>query len=212
MFPVQTKRTLFTIASAPRPVREGKVKAFQVNAARGLAQSQGHVQIVPDTMASPLKKLRYRLEWMALVLLAKIVPQFSRAQCCGLAEFLGACAFHLDRRGRRIALSNLEAALGDELSPVRRKEVARESYQQFLRTMLDLFWVPRLTSENFERMAGDRRFRRSSRRASSRSGDYFYHVPLWELRMGRPASRTQQTSGPDLDAGIQESIARADLR
>ena len=100
-------------------------------------------------MASPLKKLRYRLEWMALVLLAKIVPQFSRAQCCGLAEFLGACAFHLDRRGRRIALSNLEAALGDELSPVRRKEVARESYQQFLRTMLDLFWIPRLTSENF---------------------------------------------------------------
>ena len=63
-------------------LREGKIKPIQVNAARGLAQSQWHVQIVPDTMASPLKKLRYRLEWLALVLLAKIVPQFSRAQCC----------------------------------------------------------------------------------------------------------------------------------
>ena len=82
-------------------------------------------------MESPLKKLRHRLEWLALALLAKIVPQFSRTQCYRLAGFLGACAFHLDRRGRRIALSNLEAALGDELSPGRRKEVARESYQQF---------------------------------------------------------------------------------
>ena len=75
---------------------------------------------------------------------------FRARNVTGWLSFLGACAFHLDRRGRRIALSNLEAALGDELSPVRRKEVARESYQQFLRTMLDLFWVPRLTSENFE--------------------------------------------------------------
>jgi KDO2-lipid IV(A) lauroyltransferase len=100
-------------------------------------------------MASPLKNVRYRLEWVALVVLAKIIPLFSRKSCYRIGGFLGACASKLDLRGRRIALSNLEAALGNELSSRRRAQVARESYQQFVRTMLDLFWVPRLTSENF---------------------------------------------------------------
>ena len=100
-------------------------------------------------MASPLKKIRYRLEWVALVVLAKIVPLLSRKSCFGIGNFLGACAFKLDARGRRVALSNLEAALGSDLSSRRRTQVARASYQQFVRTMLDLFWVPRLTSENF---------------------------------------------------------------
>jgi Kdo2-lipid IVA lauroyltransferase/acyltransferase len=100
-------------------------------------------------MASPLKKIRYRVEWLALVLLAKLVPLFSRKNCYRLGQFLGVCVSRCDFRGRRIALSNLEAALGNELSSSRRAQVTRESYQHFVRTMLDLFWVPRLTSENF---------------------------------------------------------------
>ena len=98
---------------------------------------------------SPLKTIRYRLEWLLLIVVGKIVPILSRRGCYRLGGFLGACAAQLDRRGRRIGLSNLEAALGDELSPAFRSKVVRESYQQFLRTMLDLFWIPRLTSENF---------------------------------------------------------------
>jgi KDO2-lipid IV(A) lauroyltransferase len=100
-------------------------------------------------MASPLKNLRYRLEWLALVLLAKIVPFFSRKSCYRIGQFLGACAAVLDRRGRRISLSNLEAAFGNEMSARARSMVTSASYQQFARTMLDLFWVPRLTSQNF---------------------------------------------------------------
>ncbi len=80
----------------------------------------------------------------------------------------------LDRHGREVALSNLEAAFGDEMidsppgsstlagSPVhvarlppaplsilQRKKVVRESFQHFARTMLDLLWSPRLNAENF---------------------------------------------------------------
>jgi lauroyl/myristoyl acyltransferase len=100
-------------------------------------------------MESPLKKLRYRLEWLALVVLTKIIPLLSRRTCYRLGGVLGACAATLDRAGRRVALSNLEAALGNDLSPAQRAVVARQSYQYFVRAMLDLFWTPRLTSENF---------------------------------------------------------------
>jgi lauroyl/myristoyl acyltransferase len=54
-----------------------------------------------------------------------------------------------DRHGRKVALSNLEVAFGDSLSVADRKRIARESFQHFARTMLDLFWSPRLTRENF---------------------------------------------------------------
>jgi Kdo2-lipid IVA lauroyltransferase/acyltransferase len=94
------------------------------------------------------KRIRYRLEWLALKGAAKIVPLLSRNACYRLAQVTGALAATLDRAGRRVALSNLQVAFGDELSPGRRAGIVRESYQHFARTMLDLFWSPRLTSQN----------------------------------------------------------------
>jgi lauroyl/myristoyl acyltransferase len=64
---------------------------------------------------------------------------------------LGSLAATLDRRGRRVALSNLRVAFGDEISTERREQIVRESYQHFARTMLDFFWSSRLTSQNFSR-------------------------------------------------------------
>ena len=95
------------------------------------------------------KKIRYRLEWLALKGATKIVPLLSRKACYRLAQITGALAAMLDRPGRRVALSNLEVAFPDQFSPERRAEIVRESYQHFARTVLDLFWSPRLTSENF---------------------------------------------------------------
>jgi lauroyl/myristoyl acyltransferase len=97
------------------------------------------------------KKIRYRLEWLALVTAAKIVPLLSRKACYHLAQFTGAVAATLDRAGRRVALSNLQIAFGDELSSRRRNKIVRESYQHSARTMIDLFWSPRLTRENYSR-------------------------------------------------------------
>ena len=57
----------------------------------------------------------------------------------------------LDRHGKKVALSNLEVAFGDRFTARERERIARESFQQFARTMLDLLWSPRLTSENFSR-------------------------------------------------------------
>jgi lauroyl/myristoyl acyltransferase len=64
---------------------------------------------------------------------------------------LGAVISIFDRHGYKVALNNLEVAFGNQLSPRERRKIARESFQHFARTMLDLLWSPRLTRENFSR-------------------------------------------------------------
>ena len=56
-----------------------------------------------------------------------------------------------DRHRYEVALNNLEVAFGDQLSIQKRRKIARESFQHFARTMVDLLWSPRLTPENFSR-------------------------------------------------------------
>src|SRR5213080_3798558 len=79
----------------------------------------------------------------------KLVPLLSRKGCYRFALALGALMSVLDRHGRKVALSNLEVAFGDRYSQREREQIARQSFQHFARTMLDLLWSPRLTAENF---------------------------------------------------------------
>jgi KDO2-lipid IV(A) lauroyltransferase len=95
------------------------------------------------------KRLRYQLEWVGLLAVAKLVPLLSRKACFRLALALGALMSILDRQGRKVALANLEAAFGDQMSIWQRRKIVRKSFQHFARTMLDLLWSPRLTRENF---------------------------------------------------------------
>jgi KDO2-lipid IV(A) lauroyltransferase len=101
-------------------------------------------------MPSPWKRFRYRLEWVGLRLAAKLVPLLSRESCLRLAKALGWLMSIFDWHGRKVALSNLKAAFG-ELSISERRRIARQSFQHFGRTALDLLWSPRLTRENFSR-------------------------------------------------------------
>lgn len=95
------------------------------------------------------KRFRHRLEQRGVALLAWGIPRLSRQRCVRLGNALGALAYLLDGRGRAVALANLECALGPRLGAGRREELARRSYQNFLRTMLDLFWAQNLTRENW---------------------------------------------------------------
>jgi Kdo2-lipid IVA lauroyltransferase/acyltransferase len=97
------------------------------------------------------KKIRHRIEWLLLMLALKLVPLLPRKFCYQLAGAAGALVARFDAQGRAVALANLEAAFGDEFSPAQRAVIVRESFQHFARTMLDLFWSPRLTPENFTR-------------------------------------------------------------
>ena len=102
-------------------------------------------------MRAAWKKFRYRIEWLALKTVATVIPLLSRKACYRLAQLTGALAARFDRRNHRVAVSNLEAAFGDALSPARKAEIVRESYQHFARTVVDLFWSPSLTSKNYSR-------------------------------------------------------------
>jgi KDO2-lipid IV(A) lauroyltransferase len=95
------------------------------------------------------KRIRYRLEWLGLVLATKLVPLFSRRACFHIAQAAGVLLSFVDRQLYQVALSNLEVAFGDQLSRQERRNIARESFQHFARTMVDLLWSPRLTQQNF---------------------------------------------------------------
>ncbi len=95
------------------------------------------------------KKLRYRIEELACRALVHGVPLLSRGSCVRLARALGAVAFAVDRRGRAVALANLDCAFGERFTPAQRIAIARESYRNFARTMLDLVRASRLTAHDF---------------------------------------------------------------
>src|SRR5881296_3375042 len=102
-------------------------------------------------MLSRWKRTRYRLEWLGLTLATKLIPLCSRKSCYRLAQLAGTLLSFLDRHHYHVALGNLEVAFGDQLSVRERRRIARESFQHFARTMIDLLWSPRLTQENFSR-------------------------------------------------------------
>jgi KDO2-lipid IV(A) lauroyltransferase len=95
------------------------------------------------------KRGRYRLEWIGLSLLAYLIRCLSRRGCVALATVLGRVAYRLDRRGRTVALDNLRLAFGGKYSSAERETIARASYMNFVRTMIDLLWAPRLSAANF---------------------------------------------------------------
>jgi KDO2-lipid IV(A) lauroyltransferase len=96
-------------------------------------------------------KFRHRLEWLGLSLVAKFVPLLPRRVVVGLANFLSRLVFRFDTKGRAISLTNLEAAFGAQYTPAQQLEIARAAYQNFARTMCDLFWARALTKENYRR-------------------------------------------------------------
>ena len=129
------------------------------------------------------KQFRYRLECRALEGLAWFWPRLSRARAVKLAHLLGDLAYALDGRGRTVALGNLECAFGERFSPAQRRALARASYRNFVRTMLDLFWAPNLTPENWRdwlKLEGFEELR--ARHAQSKGGSILFciHQGNWE--------------------------------
>src|SRR2546426_6115496 len=102
-------------------------------------------------MRSRWKRIRYRLEWVGLLLATKLIPLCSRRVCYHLARTAGALLSFLDQHRYGVAVNNLEVAFGDRFTPHERRKIARESFQHFARTMVDLLWSPRVTRENFAR-------------------------------------------------------------
>jgi len=97
------------------------------------------------------KELRYWFEWFGVSLCVRIIPLLPLALLRLLADLAGWVAFHLDSKGRAVALANLQAAFGEERDLAARKVIARRSLQLFGRSFLELFWSARLNANNLER-------------------------------------------------------------
>ena len=95
------------------------------------------------------KQCRYYCEFFGLILLAKVIPLMPYGAIHPLAKCFGFIFFHLDSKGRAVALDNLRAAFGDSYSPSDRARIARQACQNFARTMLCLFWSPNLNPDNY---------------------------------------------------------------
>jgi len=99
------------------------------------------------------RRLRCRLEFSGLWSVSRLIPLLSWRGVRGLAWFLGGFVYQFDKRGRSYALANLGMVFGGEKSPEEIERIARDSYRQFARSMLELFWARNFTAANYtERM------------------------------------------------------------
>lgn len=91
-----------------------------------------------------LKQLRRRawrrLDHLPVALARKLIPRWRRANVMRVSRVLGAIAYGLSRRGRRIAHANLDLVLGDRLDRKQRAAMTRQAYVSAIRVILDLFW------------------------------------------------------------------------
>jgi KDO2-lipid IV(A) lauroyltransferase len=121
-------------------------------------------------MRSRWKRVRYRLEWIGLLLAVRLIPLLSRKICLRLAQTLGILISIFDRHHQKVALSNLEVAFGNELSIKARRKIVRESFQDFARTIVDFLWTPNLTRENFSRYIDLQNFEECTRGIGGKRG------------------------------------------
>ncbi len=116
-------------------------------------------------------------------LLAKTIPRLSRRSCVALGQLTGAFGFWFDLRGRSIALENLRTVFGGDLPDKQLHLIAMRSYQNFARTMLDLFWSPRINATNYHMYLEVKGFKEALERSRiERRGVTFvcFHHGAWE--------------------------------
>lgn len=97
------------------------------------------------------RKVRSVGEVCLAALAIGVVPLLPRWVIPRLARVLGAAAFFLSARLRRVAVANVNAALGTTLSVQDRRRIVRESFRTAALTILDVFWFSRHRKERIRR-------------------------------------------------------------
>ncbi len=75
-----------------------------------------------------------------------------RSWCLRFGRALGTLAFRCSRHHRRIALANLQQALGREKSPAELRAIALDSFRRFGRTVADIFKLFHWSPADIERL------------------------------------------------------------
>lgn len=80
-----------------------------------------------------------------------LIPLLPRRGVVALANGLGALAFRLSRRDRRIALANVELAFSASRTEAEKRAIVRESFCGMTQVLLDVFWFRRWTATRLRR-------------------------------------------------------------
>ena len=96
------------------------------------------------------KQVRYRLEFVGCWLLAVTIPHLPRRASLWLAHGLGILYYRFDHKTRAVALENLRLTLEATPDTAARERVARDSFLNASRAMVDLFWARNLTAANHQ--------------------------------------------------------------
>ncbi len=83
-----------------------------------------------------------RLEFAVFLCLKGLFFFLPRRTCLLLGRALGSMAFTLDKRHRRIALSNLQTAFSGELSERQKRAIAKNSLKNFGAVLADILKLP----------------------------------------------------------------------
>ncbi|HCS47615.1 MAG TPA: lipid A biosynthesis acyltransferase [Candidatus Aminicenantes bacterium] len=96
-------------------------------------------------------------------LFTRLLP---RRACLWAGQTLGTLAFRVDRKHGRIALANLEKALGREAGPDERRRIARDSFRNFGRVTADILkWtsLKAVRRQELLKIEGEEHIRRALR-------------------------------------------------
>lgn len=91
------------------------------------------------------KRVRHAIEAMLIRALAAALRRLPRSWVMRIANITGAVASVVLRADRRVAFANLDLAFGDAMPARRKARIVRGAFQQFARSAMGLFWLPRLT-------------------------------------------------------------------
>jgi len=98
------------------------------------------------------KRLRHHLELAGVKALIALPALFPLKISVKLGGALGVLAFDLFRVRRRVSLDNLSRAFGDRCSARERERIARRSYVNFAKSMVEFASLKRLTKLDYEKL------------------------------------------------------------
>jgi Kdo2-lipid IVA lauroyltransferase/acyltransferase len=164
------------------------------------------------------KRIRYRIEWLAVAAGMCTVPLLPRRVCYTLGQSFGTLGYFFDGKGRAVALANVECAFGNQYDQGQRRAIVRRCYRIFATMLIDLLWSSRLTRENFRRyieMVGFERVEaesnnfRSAIAASIHYGNFEWMSLAWGF-LGYPCDLvTERQKNSSLEPLMQRARKRS---
>lgn len=96
------------------------------------------------------KRARYRTEAALIRVGIALLTLMPRRMVLGLAWSAAWVGFLVAPRPRSVAIANLDVAFGDEISPARKRQIARRSFQNLAMTMTSLLHAHRVTPKKLD--------------------------------------------------------------